>query len=629
MLQNIHEKIQGWFAWVIVGIISAVFALFGIQYYLGQGAAGGPVVASVNGGKITQKEYMQAKQRLQQQLRENHRSGQLSSKQLQMLVIDQLVGQRLLLSSAQKEGFQVDQRLVNSYLYAIPAMHENGQFSWGKFRQLAYVNGLSPDEFYQQLANNLTVEQMQIGLGVTSFILPREITKIYNLMHQKRQFYYYKINANATLAKVDVTQQQLSQFYRENSQLFLSPAKVKLDYVVLSPKSLQHLVKVSQQEISNYYQQNQAQFVHPAKYKIDRLFLPVVNSKDSSHTSTVLSNIQKVHTTLLSGMSFNQANKSILKGKALVQNNIWISQTKFDDVVIARLAKLGVNQLSKPIQTSRGYEIVRLVGKTPPTSKSFAEVEGILRKTKQNQKVDALFAKKSEQLSDLSYTNPDSLQPIHKALGLVEHHSDWIVKGDRNQKGILSGDKIQNIVFSDNFIQERTNSNPIELSNGDLVVVRIANYVNQRVKDFNEVKIQINSMVKKQLVDKRIKKLANALASQLKNNVSINPTKYSATKVPMQTIVRNNTTQLSTSMLQKIFSMTLDDSVAVVDQGNESYVVIKLTKIDSNVSMPSSNNVKQLSLQLNKEKNSEIYKLYIDGLRKSAKINIRSIGPSN
>ena len=53
MLQDIREKSLGTFGKVIVGIIIAVFALFGVESIIG-GFTQPPAVANVNGEDITQ-----------------------------------------------------------------------------------------------------------------------------------------------------------------------------------------------------------------------------------------------------------------------------------------------------------------------------------------------------------------------------------------------------------------------------------------------------------------------------------------------------------------------------------------------------------------------------------------------
>ena len=58
MLNFIRERITGWLAYAIVGLLIIPFALWGINEYFGNG--GKLVVANVNDTEISQRDFQQA-----------------------------------------------------------------------------------------------------------------------------------------------------------------------------------------------------------------------------------------------------------------------------------------------------------------------------------------------------------------------------------------------------------------------------------------------------------------------------------------------------------------------------------------------------------------------------------------
>ena len=68
MLLTIRDKAQGWIAYVIVILISIPFALWGIGEYAGIG--GEPVVATVNGQEITERDFENRYQQFRNELRQ-------------------------------------------------------------------------------------------------------------------------------------------------------------------------------------------------------------------------------------------------------------------------------------------------------------------------------------------------------------------------------------------------------------------------------------------------------------------------------------------------------------------------------------------------------------------------------
>ncbi len=65
MLQNIHERVKGWIAGLILAVVSLSFVLWGVQYYLQSEGGKNKTVAKVNGEKISENELNVVFQRLQ------------------------------------------------------------------------------------------------------------------------------------------------------------------------------------------------------------------------------------------------------------------------------------------------------------------------------------------------------------------------------------------------------------------------------------------------------------------------------------------------------------------------------------------------------------------------------------
>ena len=76
MLNFIRERITGWLAYAIVGLLIIPFALWGINEYFGN--SGSLVVANVNDTEISQREFQQAfydqRDRIRQTLGEQYDS---------------------------------------------------------------------------------------------------------------------------------------------------------------------------------------------------------------------------------------------------------------------------------------------------------------------------------------------------------------------------------------------------------------------------------------------------------------------------------------------------------------------------------------------------------------------------
>ena len=91
MLQTIHDKLKGWFAYVVLGAVGSTFVLWGINWTLGAPT----YAAKVNGHEIPLNEVREAYQR---QLAQAQRGGQIQLSDAQraaMLKIAEATGAEL------------------------------------------------------------------------------------------------------------------------------------------------------------------------------------------------------------------------------------------------------------------------------------------------------------------------------------------------------------------------------------------------------------------------------------------------------------------------------------------------------------------------------------------------------
>jgi len=84
MLHFIREKAKGWFAWIIVILISIPFALWGVNSYITPDS--NPAIATVSDSKISSYEFQNALQNEQQRSQ-----SQGNEEQLKKVVLERLI----------------------------------------------------------------------------------------------------------------------------------------------------------------------------------------------------------------------------------------------------------------------------------------------------------------------------------------------------------------------------------------------------------------------------------------------------------------------------------------------------------------------------------------------------------
>ena len=190
MLQDIREKSQGVLAWIIVVLLIATFALWGIHSYISTGKSN--VLAYVNHQPITQNEidasYQRIRQQQQLQLGANYSLNAQTEALLKKQALSQLILSQVLMTEAQKTGYRVTTDQVDRALLQIPAFQQNGQFSLERFHDILSGMLYTQDQFLADMRTTMLISQVQGGYINSAFTLPGEIDQAVKLINQKKRY---------------------------------------------------------------------------------------------------------------------------------------------------------------------------------------------------------------------------------------------------------------------------------------------------------------------------------------------------------------------------------------------------------------------------------------------------------
>lgn len=204
MLQFIRERAQGWIAWVIIGVLSFTFMLWGVQNYSGRNTDAN-VLAKVNGVPITR--HAAQKQTLQQ-----------------------LITSEVLSQANTQDGFHLSPRLLGEAVISMPYFQKEGQFSNERYEGVLARMGYSKEGFLAELEQTILLSQIKLGILKSSLVFPNEVTDLWKLSHQKYDISYLIIPTE----KAVVSEAEMRQYYQANAEQFKKPEKVSLEYLVLS-----------------------------------------------------------------------------------------------------------------------------------------------------------------------------------------------------------------------------------------------------------------------------------------------------------------------------------------------------------------------------------------------------------
>jgi peptidyl-prolyl cis-trans isomerase D len=124
----------------------------------------------------------------------------------------------------------------------------------------------------------------------------------------------------------------------------------------------------------------------------------------------------------------------------------------------------------------------------------------------------------ADKLASLAYENPDTLEIVSENLNLGINNSGFFSR-DRTGDDFLSNPKIISASFSEDVLINGNNSEPIEIEDNHIVVLRVLEHQPEKTKPLEEVRDIIITRVKYDRARAATEKQGKLVINDLKNNV--------------------------------------------------------------------------------------------------------------
>ncbi len=508
MLSFIRDRAQGWIAWVIVGLLIIPFALWGVNEYVGNSDK--LVAATVNGTDIGQREFQQAfydqRGRMQQMLGGQY-DAQLFDPQIKQRVINELVDRELLLQNADDMGFRVSDQTVVAAIQSIDAFREGGAFSVSLYQQQLQTQGQSPTAFERYVKRIMTAGQLPDGLASSAFVTDAELDAVIRLEQQQRDLQYFVLNTSQFQDESLADDAAINSYYEQHTDRFLTAEKVRVEYVELSVAALKSDEEPSEEELHEFYDTNQSQFSVEAERQASHILIQLEEGADETAITEAREKAEGLVARLNAGESFEKLAKenSDDPGSAEIGGDLGyfgrgLMEPDFEEVAFS----LKLDEVSEPVLTSFGYHIIKVTGIREKEVKPFADVRDEILAQFQNDAAERQYFELAEQLTNQAYEVPDSLSETADELGLELKQSPFFER--RGGTDVFANPRVVAAAYSDDVLSQGFNSEPIEVGENHVLVLRLLEHQKADRRPLSEVK----SQVRQSLIQEKAREAAKA-----------------------------------------------------------------------------------------------------------------------
>lgn len=497
MLQAFRTH-KRWMMFIAMIFIIPSFVVTGIYSYNRMSDSENDL-ATVGDTSITMMDFDNAKRQyldnFRRQMGQSFKPNMLDTAEARASILAALISDRAISLEIASEYMNVGEADAINLVKQAPAFQRDGKFSTEAYQQFLNSMGKSDEQFVLELRRDLTRQMLLSAVSQTTQASNTVAQRIHDLLTEERTIRTFEIKPTAFLKSVSVTNAEAQSYYDQNKSLFAVPESVDIEYVVLSPESYKN-IKASEDDIKTFYEQNLQRFSTPEERRASHILIAVNNEKTDADAKKEADEIYKQLQADPSKFAQLAKSKSADPGSARQGGDLGFFQKgmmvpEFDNAVFS--GKKG--DLVAPVKTQFGYHIIKIVDVKPAQAKPLKEVRGEIEALYQQQAAIRAFAEDAENFSNMVYEQSESLQPVAERFGLKIQTVKNVTRDFEDQ---LINPNVIEALYGYDVLEDKRNSNAIEVASNTLLSARVTAHHKQTVKTFDEVKGDIVATLKNQ-----------------------------------------------------------------------------------------------------------------------------------
>ena len=572
---NIRDRSTGWISKVIVGLIVVLLSFSGFEAIMSS-TSNRNNAAKVNGEEITKDALAQEKILQQRQLAQQFGAefdiGMLDDKLFEEIALKNLIGRKLLLQAAADAGFVSSTAVVDGFIVSHPDFQQDGQFSAQRFDQVLRQMGYGRMQFRRMLEQDIQLTSQNAIIG-HAFVTKQEAEAFARLERQIRDFSMTVLTPD--LNNIDVADADIDSYYQANLDRYMTPEEVVLDYIELSKAALAESLEVSEEDIRAGYEAAIANLTeqHRAAHIL-------FEANDEKEEAAALEKARETAQRIANGEDFAELAKTLSAdpGSAAEGGDLgFAGPGVYDPAFEEALYALKKGQVSEPVQTAYGWHLIKLLDVQGADIPTFAEMRDSLQQEVRISKAEQQFVELVTELESAAYEAADLQQPAQD-MGLEVKQSPAF--GREGGEGIFANRQVVEAAFSEQVLEEGSNSHALELDADTAVVLRVKEHKKSEQIPLADVRDEIAEFLRVDIGRKQAQAEGELLLAALKEGAAVPTPDWES--IEAATRMQDN---VEPQVIQQVFRMPkpVDGqfTYAGLSLSDGRYVVLRLSGVST------------------------------------------------
>ena len=620
MLQDIRDNSQGLIAKIIVGVIIAVFALFGVMR-----STTLPGVAEVNGQEISEAQL----QNNTQQLLNSIGAGIDSIDQdlLEQIALNQLIEQIILLQSAEEASMVISSNEIDRQMLETVSFQIGGVFNPDLAVRTLAGQGYSVASYREFLRQQLVLSQIANAYSSSNFVTEAELNRLAELIGQTRNFRYISVILGARTLGLAISDDQIAAYYESNKEDFIDEESLVVRYVILDKDEISEEIEVDEIELRAQYESEREEYEGSSEKRAAHILFEVGVDLAEADVLTLARETQQ---RILEGEDFEALALEFSSDIVSAEEGGDIGYTDgsaFPSEIEEALEILAVNEVSDPIITEFGVHLVKLTEDSVNSFQPYEEVVDRIERDKKSAEIELIYAERLQNLSNLAFETGDLLT-ISEELNLPILQSEPI--GRSGGSAIFSNQELIAAAFSDEVLIDGNNSDVVELGTGQAVVLRIQEFNEAAVPTLEEVQPEIAVIMRTEMEREEVQKVGENLLDAAERGEGLDELlKANELEWIVEEDIERNSFTVNREIVTKAFGMprpTALPELTTITLDNGTFVLLELNQVNSGaVDSLEQDELDALTETLSTGLGSSNFEAFLNNLRSNADIQRREV----
>ncbi|ANS84960.1 Peptidylprolyl isomerase [Vibrio scophthalmi] len=513
MMDRLREGVNSIAVKIILSLIILSFVFAGVGSYIVGGTNN--VAAKVGNVEISRGDFEQAYQnernRMQAQLGDyfsNLLADPSYVESFRQSVLDRMVNDALLEQHAQTLGLRVGDAQVRALLLSMPQFQVEGVFNQEVYQSALRRAGFSPESFAQYLRRDLVRNQLVTAVQASDFSLPGEVNAQSELLMQTREVKTINLALADFAQKVQLTDEEIAEYYKQNPERYTRPEQVKVAYIELSAEALKQNIQIDDADVQAYYQAHLDKYSSEEQREVSHI---LVQGDDEAKAQAILDELN-------AGADFATLaeEKSEDVGSAEEGGSLGFIERDTMDPAFeeAAFALKNPGDISGLVKSNFGYHIIKLDALKDSVAKPLAEVAATIKQEMRDQQAIDQYYELQSELEKVAFEYPDSLDDAAEAVNAKIETTDFISQVDAPE--ILKSPAVIQAILSPEVKEDGLNSEVIEIAPEHVIVVRVEDARDETVLPLEAVRDQVVAQLSKVKGEQNAIELAKTVVAELK-----------------------------------------------------------------------------------------------------------------